>query len=181
MGILKGFRERLADKALKKLADARLEKPCLLRLEEAASVGILFNWDKDGHESVSRLLSHALLRGRQVRILGYKPYRPSKGDVRDDHSFSVADTNRIFKPDSFSVQHFLSTHYDIVLDLSTEDYYPLLYVLAEVKAGLKVSLDSERKTALADLMIRMRTGDDPALLFGQMTHYLEQISKSNPK
>jgi len=181
VGILKGFREKLADKALKKLADARIEKPCLQRLDEAASVGILFNWDKDGHESVSRLLGHALLKGRKVRILGFKPYRPAKGEVQDDHSFSVADTNRLFKPASFSVQHFLSTHYDIVLDLSTEDHYPLLYVLAEVKAGLKVSLDSERKMALADLMIRMQTGDDPSLLFGQMTHYLEQINKSNPK
>jgi len=176
--ILQEIKERMALRALTREAGPRKGKARMLHLDEAKTLGIIFCYGPDGKENVTRLASLPPLKGRKVKFLGYKPYKPPKDELRDDQSFSMDETDRRLHPKAGAVEAFLEHNYDILFDLSTEEHIPLLWVLSGAKAGLKLSLHSGKREALSDMMIRMEGATDPGIVFSQMLHYLEQI---NPK
>lgn len=176
MGWIAGIRRRLAVKALNRRVVPRSGKARMMCLEDAASIGVIYAYPADGKERVTRLASLPPLKGRKVRMLGYMPYKPAKEELVDDQTFTAREIDRKFRPLAGAVEAFLEHKFDILLDLSLEDQLPLLWILAEADASMKVSLHSDLKEPLADLLIRMSPSDDPGILFGQMTHYLEQFN-----
>lgn len=178
MKFFEKLRKRIADKAIQGLAQKRPTARKATCISDAEEIGILFEGTDEYRKAVEALLEKPQLRGKSVTLLSYLPQKPPKGIQEDDSMFTVKDINWVYKPKSRSINDFLSREYDIVLDLSTQDHYPLLYIMAQVKSMLNVSLYSEKKKNVSDLMIQLNGETEPQTLFNHIDHYINELNKS---
>lgn len=176
--MLNQFRQRLAEKAILGMAQKRPGKRNMIPVKDARHIGIMYDWGRDGEVSIRELLKKPSLQGKQISLLAYKPYKPAKGEPAADHAFSVRDVNWLYQPKVQVVNSFLQQDFDLLIDLTTRDYYPLLYILAQSPSSLNASIFSEKKKQVADLMIQMNGDPDPASLFQQIDHYITQLNQA---
>lgn len=176
MNIVTHLRYRLANTALSKMAASRPGEHKPIPLAEASFIGIIYDWSRDGSLSITKLLQQAPLLGKKVSVLAYKPYRPAKAEPAAENCFSVKETNFLFQPKAEEVSRFMEKKFDVLIDLSTRDYYPILFILAQSRAGLNVSIYSEKKKIVSDLMIQLPETTEPAELFKQMNYYINQLN-----
>jgi uncharacterized protein YciU (UPF0263 family) len=133
-------------KKLTKLAKQTNNKSKVISFNEASSIGILFNATQTINFEIIRALVKKLNKDfkKEVQILGYVH---SKKMI--DHYlyrkgfdfFSQKDLNWLEFPkkETESVNDFCNKQFDILINLSLENYQPLHHILIRTKAKLKVS------------------------------------------
>ena len=118
-----------------------------------------------------------------VDILGYFPRKelPDKYTaVRYLKCFKKKDINFFYTPVSNEAFEFISTPYDILIDLNFKKTFPLSYVTSLSCAKLKVGLfeeDSEKSPF--DLMMDIKASSGIENYFSQVIYYLEMINGSD--
>jgi len=176
--LIRKFRENIALRKITALAAKRPAQHRPLSIENADKIGIIYVCDNKYGECVPALLRQAPLKGKDVRVLKYRAVKPSGKTPQDQDTFSIRDTNWWYKPTAANAELFLAEQYDILIDLSSQDYLPLLYVMALAQSGLNVCRYSDRKKEVADLMIRLEGDEDAAILLNHIRHYLNQLNPS---
>lgn len=171
-GIRQYFGQKAIDQAL--LANKRIKK--YISLEQARNIGILYEWNGTNYHRLMQSLKDTNFAGHQVHILGYYSQAPAKTEAPARGVFSRKDLDwKLIPTECDEVKRFLERQYDILFDLSAIDYIPLLYVLAGCQTGLTISLFSEKKKALSDMMIHLPENAEMEIILKHMTHYLHQI------
>jgi len=173
--LFKEIRKKIAGRNLSSLLDGKERSPVLCTVSQAKRIGILF--ELEAANRINTLLKEAVFQNKQVELLAFDPLRPRKDRLLPDHAFSIRDTNWFGRPDHQAIRRFLDREYDMLIDLTIADHFPMLFVAALTEARLKLSLHSETKKRIADIMISMPPGADPLDLFRQMQHYLDQLNK----
>jgi hypothetical protein len=134
----------------------RSVKAC--NLQEAKSIGILFNATHQvSFEIVKALVKDISNRKNSVEVLGYVDskqlidhYLYRKGF----EFFTQAQLNWYYKPIEANVQKFIEQPFDILIDLSLDDPFPIHYIIACSQAKFKVGRYYEGQDCL-DFMIDM--------------------------
>jgi hypothetical protein len=116
--------------------------PVICNIESAQHIGIIYNATEFvSFEIIRNLVKDLAQDSKKITVLGYVD---SKKLI--DHYlyrkgfdfFSRNELNWYSKPVSEVVDHFITEPFDILINLSLEDYYPIRYITALSPATFKV-------------------------------------------
>ena len=158
---------------------ARSRRVC--NLESAKDIGIVYYLpDEEAYETVSAYVKKLQDRGKNVKALGYVEKKHLTGRFMPKLSYDFLYPSGLswyLKPQSPAARDFMDAGYDILIDLSLQEFVPVSYILALSKAGFKVGLHSETKSEYLDLMIDLKGKGTLKDLIIQADHYLNEINK----
>jgi hypothetical protein len=86
------------------------------------------------------------------------------------------DVNWYYNPVKPFVKDFLEEEFDILIDLSLSEHFPLLYLASKSKAGLKIGRFDESHQDFYDLMIDVPSDASIEFFIEQVMHYLTKIN-----
>ncbi|MFQ5335969.1 MAG: hypothetical protein ACE5DN_07820 [Flavobacteriales bacterium] len=186
MSLIGNIRLQIANHVLRRKLAGRSREVAACNLEEAKSVGVLFNVDdertyKTVKSYVNRLREEGIPKVMalgyvdQKNVPTYLPYR-----VYFDF-FSRADINKLMIPSCPATENFLALQYDVLIDLSDDDCFPTQYLLALADARLKVGKQCPPKNRYYDLRMEIREVKTTGYLIEQVDHYLRMLNKNEQK
>lgn len=163
-----------------KKENALVEHHCqMTNLQDAKKIGILYTVnDVPDYEWVSNFVSELQGEHKEVKALGFVKNKNLVQRFLPKLSFdffSKRDLTWFYKPIHKQVRDFIEKEFDILIDLSLHDSFPLKYIAGLSNALLRVGKFSEENTEYYDLMIDLNpsmTSDD---YLGQIQHYLTVI------
>lgn len=180
MKIIQNIREKLAKSlVIKQVADlSRQQKQ--VNLENARTVALLYYLpDEATYKIVENILSKLNELKLKVRVVCYTDQKiiPHYFIPKITQDIITAkDINFRYQPQKAFVKEFISTEYDILIDLSLTDQLPLLYCAALSQATLKVGRYQEDHHLYYDLMIHAGPDETIDSFAEQVVHYLSRIN-----
>lgn len=128
-------------------------------LEVAHSIGIIFNaTNQNSYEQANAFAQSIIQRNIQVLCMGFVDNKQQLSFFTDKKGvkfFSRKNLNWLGKPKNPSVDYFIDKPFDILIDLSLKDSFPIQYIVGLSKAKMKVGRFIE-KNSYYDLMIDIR-------------------------
>ena len=125
-------------------------------LYDAQHIGIIYNASENVSFDIIKDLVKRLSRDAvKVSVLGYVNSKKLPEDYlyrKGFDFFSKTDLNWYSKPALLAVDQFMQEEFDLLIDLSLEDHYPIRYVTALSRSHFKAGRYSENETYL-DFMI----------------------------
>lgn len=157
----------------------------MVTLPEARKVGILYTLENvPDYEKVSAFVSQLQQENKEVKALGFVKTKSLIQRFLPKLSydfFSKRDLSWFYRPVHKKVRDFIDKEFDLLIDLSLSDSFPLKYISGLSKAVCRVGRFSEGNTSYYDLMIAAK----PAVTFDeyllQIRHYLTIINNSEKK
>lgn len=144
----------------------------------AQSVGILFSSpDEQSFNAIKDFLTFLSEKEMKVVALGYVPTKkiPQEYLMRKGINFYCnTDLNWYYKPKNELVEQFINQEFDILFDLSMQEYFTVNYVGSLSKAAFKVG----KKTDLGykDLLIDIDKNNSVKYLIEQIKFYLNILN-----
>ncbi|NCC45394.1 MAG: hypothetical protein EOM18_17815 [Clostridia bacterium] len=179
MDLLSGFRHYFGQKAVVRAMVHNVRRKKYTSLDQARTIGIIYEYSGANYHRLIQILKSDPFSKMEVHLLGYVPKQSTKKEELGRGVFSCHDLNWIFIPEKNpEVKHFLEKRFDILFDLSPQDHIPLLYVMASSRTSLSVSVHSNRKKKIADMMIHLNDTPEMEMIFKHMIHYLNQIQSA---
>ncbi len=144
----------------------------------AKSIGIIFNaTHQDTYEIARTYISSLSKRNINVKALGFVDSK----EVLDFYQksihfeyFSRKNLNWYNKPNNPNTQDFINSKFDILIDLSIVEDFPIQYIVGLSKAQFKVGCVKENENYY-DFMINLEEKKQLQYFIEQLNHYLEMI------
>ncbi len=95
----------------------------------------------------------------------------------DIEVFGSDDLNLFFTPNSNEVNAVLGEEYDLCIDLTLDEKFPLKYAFALSNAKLRVGAAINYKKKFADLTIDVSKKPEISYLITQIKHYLSILNQ----
>lgn len=151
-------------------------------IDAVSKVGVLFfAADEETYRVVSKFAILLKKEGvKEVKMLGFVNDKkmPSFLSPKLGHDFFMKkDLNWYMKPASASVLNFIHEPFDILIDLTAGDIFPLKFILGKSRAHFKVGKGNSATDFLLDMMINTNAGEGVDVLTRHILHYLRQINK----
>jgi hypothetical protein len=147
----------------------------------ARSIGIV--WDASNPEEFTVLSQfHQKMNEKNidVRILGYYPgkHLPDRCTaIRYLTCLKSQDINIFYRPVAQEANSFMSTRFDILIDINFRQLFPLQYISSLSMAGFKVGIfDNGFENPPYDLMMELNKNTDINTYLTQVVYYLEMIN-----
>jgi hypothetical protein len=125
-------------------------------INEAKTVGIIYNATNSVSFEIIRDFTRILIQKKiEVSVLGYVDSKKLIDHYLYRKGFDFFTKNNLNwynRPKSDTVDDFMNKPYDILINLSLEEYYPIQYVLALSPSAFKVGKYFEEPNYM-DLMI----------------------------
>lgn len=125
-------------------------------LSDAVKIGILFNATHVvSFEIVKELVKNISTKSNSIEVLGYVDSKQLVDHYLYRKGFEFFTRNQLnwyYKPIEESVNRFIEMEFDLLLDLSLDDPFPLQYILGCSKAKFKAGRYSKDQEYL-DFMI----------------------------
>ena len=151
----------------------------MTNLQDARKIGILYTLDDvPDYDRVCDFVS--LLQGnhKEVKALGFVKNKNLIQRFLPKISydfFSKRDLTWFYKPIHTQVKDFIEKEFDLLIDLSLHDNFPLKYISGLSKALLRVGSFSDENSDYYDLMIDLKPTMTTEEYLGQIQHYLTII------
>lgn len=151
-----------------------------VNLKKARTVALLYYLpDEQTYVAVESIISKLNELNLKVRVVCYTdlkitPYYFIPKISQD--IITVKDIDWKYQPKKPFVKEFVETEFDILIDLSLNDYLPLVYCAALSQAGLKVGRFQEDHELFYDLMIQAGPEETVESFSMQVIHYLSRIN-----
>jgi hypothetical protein len=151
----------------------------MTNLQDAKRIGILYTLeDVPDYDRVSEFVTQLQGNHKEVKALGFVQNKNLIQRFLPKISydfFSKRDLTWFYKPIHAQVKDFIEKEFDLLIDLSLNDSFPLKYISGLSNALLRVGRFSEENTAYYDLMIDMKPTMTSEEYLGQIQHYLTII------
>ncbi len=151
-------------------------------IDAVNTIGVIFMADsEENFRLVSRFVLLLKKEGvKEIKILGFvnDKQKPSFLNPKLGQDFFMKNElawNLI--PNSTAALNFIHEQFDILIDLSMADIFPLKYILGKSKAHFKAGLGNCGKDEFLDLMINCQDGDGLEKFSNHLLHYIKQINK----
>ncbi len=172
------FKLMLGKRALRSKLSKRQPMVKSCSLKDAKTVGISFIAKQpaqiDGIKQFVRSLSE---NGIQTYVLGYIPVKKPDDfylSQKGFNFFSDQELDFFLRPKSAQTDEFMNMKFDILIDLGSEQYFPMLYLLSLSQAKFKVGWATEPSPF--DLTLSIDKSASQEYYFEQLTHYLTQLT-----
>jgi hypothetical protein len=173
------IRIRIGQYYLKKELERLRRTVQLTSLNGARKIGILYSLDDvPDYERVSEFVSVLQNEQKEVKALGYVKNKELVQRFLPKLSydfFSRRDLTWFYKPVHATVKDFIEKEFDLLIDLSTTDNFPLRYISGLSRSLYKVGCFSAENTLYYDFMINLRPGMSTSDYLGHIQHYLSII------
>jgi len=142
-GAIQNIKTKVGQTILEKLSNQTNHHGNIINFKDLRNVGLIFNATQSINFEVIRHFVKKLNKEKKdVKIIGYVH---SKKII--DHYlyrkgfdfFTQKDLNWYFKPKPASIQSFVNEPFDVLINLSLEDYLPVQFVTVQSKAKFKIS------------------------------------------
>lgn len=179
MEIGKTIRLKIGNSMLRKKVEYSKRQVCYSSINKVKKIGIV--WDAShvtDFACLSKFCQKMNERNIDVRILGYyqgKNLPDQYTAIRYLTCIRREELNFFYHPASSESESFISSRFDILLDINTNNLLPLKYISALSNAALKVGLFEPGNDGLFDLMIELNKPVDVSNYLDQAVHYLEMI------
>jgi len=170
-----GLKSKFANRVLSsKLGSVNREKK-VVNLDEASSVGIL--WEIDYRDAYIRIENELYLSGIKAVGLCYFPQK--KAVIPEEiNGFSRRDTSRWLEiPKAKQVEDFITQKFDVLIDITGQSCFPIVYATALSEAAFKVGY-AGNSINYFDLNIEFQEKPGADQLAGQILYYLKRINKT---
>ncbi len=151
----------------------------MTNLKDAKRIGILYTLDNvPDYERVSEFVSQLQGDHKEVKALGFVKNKNLIQRFLPKLSydfFSSRDLTWFYKPIHRQVKDFIDKEFDLLIDLSLQDNFPLKYISGLSNALCRVGKFSEKNAEYYDLMIDLKPSTTSEEYLGQVQHYLTVI------
>ena len=148
-------------------------------LDSARRIGIVFIASSDlVFEQALGFMNFLKEKNLEVKLIAYYPGKeiPQKFLLRKNiNVFTKKDLNWYFKPLSTFADEFIATDFDILIDLSMQETFPLKWITSLSRAKFKVGNLSYFGNP-NDLIINIKPQENLDYLITQIKHYLYLIN-----
>jgi hypothetical protein len=170
-----GLKSKLANRILDSKLSSVVREKKVVNLDSARLVGIL--WETGQQEAFIKVKNELYLTGIQATGLCYFPTK--KALIPEEiNGFSRKQTSWWLEiPRTKLVEDFIHEKFDILIDLSGQKTFPLIYATALSEAAFKVGY-AGNSTNYFDLNIEFQEEPQPAQLAEQILYYLKRINKT---
>ena len=183
MELFEKLKTFLAYRDLKKEAGDMKRAKKNISIEKAKNIGVLYSiTDEATYKKIFLFLKSLKTEQRSVIALGYLNDKKIPTFLNQGVYNSIIyqkDLNWYGKPVSQYVKNFFHEDFDIFLNISLEDYYPLTYISALSTATFKVGKLNEKFTNYYDLMIKADVGITQEEFIETMVHYIKMINQQS--
>jgi len=183
LNIVSSIRVKSGRIALKRQASRINRNRKIFNLQQASRIGILYYLEDDTvYAKVSEYVKKLQEAGKTVKALGFVEDKKLTGQLMPKLSFDFLYPSGLswnLKPVSIHAKDFIEEEYDILIDLSIENVFPLLYITATSNARFKVGLKSTQRSPWLDLMLEMDDTKGLDDLIEHVDHYISIINKNN--
>lgn len=156
----------------------------MTNLHNAKRIGILYTLDDvPDYNLVSEFVSQLQHDHKEVKALGFVKNKALVQRFLPKLSydfFSKRDLTWFYKPIHTQVRDFIEKEFDLLIDLSLRETFPLQYIAGLSNALCRVGKFSEKNTEYYDFMIDLKPAMTTDDFLGQIRHYLTVIN-SNAK
>ncbi len=144
----------------------------------AKSVGVIFNaTHQDTYETARKYIKKIGDKGLKIKALGFVDSK----EVLDFYQksthfdyFSRKNLNWYNKPNNPNTEEFTNTKFDILIDLSIIEDFPIQYIVALSKAKFKVGCVKENEN-FYDFMLQLNEKKQLSFFIEQLDYYFEMI------
>lgn len=175
------LRYHIGNYLLRRDAAGVIRNRSMVNLAAAKSIGILYSLlTPPDYAEIEILVSNLQKEHKEVKALGFVRHKEMVNRFLPKLSydfFSQQEVNWYFKPMNDKVTNFISTEFDLLLDLTMEDFLPLKFVAGLSRARCKVGRFSEDNNRYYDLMIKVEAPQRLPELIRQIKHYLTIIQQ----
>lgn len=181
MGIILKIKEKIGSIVLKNKTKSN-RKRGVYNFETAKKVGLILNANNQAtYETAREFMKYIQKFGANAASIGFVDSQ----EVLNFYSrqigmdyFSKKNLNWYGKPKNPKVLDFIQMDFDILIDLSLKDYFPIQYIVAASNAKFKIGRFKKDKSYY-DLMIDISENNSLDFYIEQIKHYLS-ILKNNP-
>jgi hypothetical protein len=156
----------------------------MTNLKEAKRIGILYTLnDVPDYERVSDFVAKLQGEHKEVKALGFVKNKNLVQRFLPKLSydfFSSRDLTWFYKPVHRQVKDFIEKEFDLLIDVSLQDSFPLKYISGLSNAMCRVGKFSEQNLDYYDLMFDLKPTATFEEYLVQIQHYLTVI-KTNAK
>jgi len=175
MEILESLKEKVGSLVLANKLKSLKRNKSVYNFDNAKEIGIIINaTDAKVYEAACSFIKFLTEKKIKVVSISYV----EKKEVLDLYSlqigmlyFTKSDLNWYYKPTNHNILDFINNRFDILIDLSLEELYPLEYILNLSRAKYKVGRFTS-ENSVYDLMINIKKTDTVEFLIEQIKHYL---------
>jgi hypothetical protein len=161
---------------------SKRKKTAHFHFNEVKSVGIVFSADSASQiETVRKYMDALGNKGKQVKAICF--YKTKQLPVLSSSNLLIdfvmpKEVNFMGVPSPSFVDGFIENEFDLLIDLDSNEIFPVEYVCAMSKAFFKVGRHSENNESIFDLMIKIDKDKDLDYFLEQINVYLKMINKA---
>ena len=178
MKLVGDIKEKAGIVALNKELKSFKRETSIQNFDSAVTAGFIFNADdREKYQKVKDFINYTEKKEIRIFGIGYTAksdqiaYFPYKNGV---HYFGLDEINWYGKPTNPVVDDFLKRKYDLLLDLTQTDLFPLHYIFALSIAKFKIT-NKGIKSKYADFVLQLENKEKLDTYISQIIHYLEAI------
>ena len=170
-----GLKSKLANRILNSKLSLVVREKRVVNLDSAQTVGIL--WEIDQQDAFIKVKNELYLAGIKTTGLCYFPQK--KAVIPEEiNGFSRKQASWWLEiPKTQLIEDFSHQKFDILIDLSGQKSFPLIYTTALSEATFKVGYAGS-STNYFDLNIEFQDKPEAGQLAEQILYYLKRINKT---
>ncbi len=170
-----GIKSKLANRILNSKLNLVVREKKVVNLDSAQTVGIL--WEIDQKEAFIKVKNELYLAGIKAGGLCYFPLK--KAVIPEEiNGFSRKQTSWWLEiPKTQLVEDFIRQKFDILIDITGQKSFPMVYATALSEATFKVGY-AGGSTNYFDLNIEFQEKPEANQLAEQILYYLKRINKT---
>lgn len=174
MQFIEQIRTRLHFSFLKKELPAHAVSRSSMYLDNAGSVGILFDGTQPEHRQLVLDYAEKLKKaGKKISLLAFFDNKLKSEDFTFRH-FNRQQLDFALRPKSADIQDFTEKKFDLLLNISNRSVLPLDYIAAHSKARFRVGPITDQ-TFCYDLMIDPSGKKDLGYFLQQVIFYMKKM------
>lgn len=180
MELFREFRLKMGNSSLEKKIERARRKVFYTGIDSIRTIGMV--WDASKPEEFGILSKfHQLMqeKGINVTLIGYYPGKELPDQYTALRYFTCLrrkELNALYLPVSEEADKFITTKFDILIDINFNRELPLMYISSLSAASFKVGLfDKESDNRVFDMMIELKKPVNVDEYLKNVIHYLEMI------
>lgn len=177
--MIKQFKSYLLEKNKEKERSKFQRVQEMMNFEKAYSIAVMYNASDEGnHNKVSLFVRHLQNMGKNVKAIGFLNYKMIPHYCHAKLSFdfiTLSDINWFGKPGGKYVEDFLSSDYDMLIDLNLTPEQSMLYIASLANAKFKIGKFSEENKAIYDFMLQGMEDASLNDFLKELIHYMEVL------
>lgn len=178
MNVIKKIQLRLYQYFLQQKIKHLSVKRQAINFDKARRIGILFDaTDQANEQLISRYKKKLQDSGKQVEVLAFVDDKLEHDQTTLFKYFNRKNLSWTLQPTGSTVEQFIQTPYDILLNLHINSVPALEYVSALSQAHLRVGQFRNDSEYCYDLMIDIPAGDSLGNFIAQADSLLKKINK----